>query len=249
MNDVSADCYWYGNCVPLSGGGAGGYYGGGPGGCSLDGVQVGCGSLTGLGSNGIVPCPNNNCGPFTGSNGLQYGFIGTAEGGAYINPLNGELFTDGSELGLPGLDSPLPYPFPNSTGQGGSGGGGGGCSTAILSAVNNHFGQNFTSANVTGQFQYSTGAAPGQGTLNLNISGDGVSPGRYPVNWWTYVIGYGSTLHIPAGPGGLDSPQTLVFSSSQFTAHLDSAFVYNPIGAVFHLLIDVKGVGGYKPCP
>jgi hypothetical protein len=32
MNDVSADCYWYGNCVPLSGGGAGGYYGGGPGG-------------------------------------------------------------------------------------------------------------------------------------------------------------------------------------------------------------------------
>jgi len=85
--------------------------------------------------------------------------------------------------------------------------------------------------------------------LNLNFSGGGVSIGRYPVNWWTYIIGYGPTVHIPAGPGGLDSSQTLVFSSTQFTAHLDSAFAYNPIGAAFHYLIEIKGLGGYKPCP
>jgi len=123
------------------------------------------------------------------------------------------------------------------------------CEAQNLNAVNNQFGTNFTSANVTGEFQFSTGAPPGQGTLNLNISGGGVSPGRYPVNWWTYVIGYGPTLHIPAGPSGFDSPSTLVFSSSQFTEHLDSAFPYNPIGALVHLLEDFLGIGGHKACP
>jgi hypothetical protein len=86
----------------------------------------------------------------------------------------------------------------------------------VFSAVDNHFGTNFTSANLfttLPEFQFSTGTPAGQGTLNLNISGSGVSPGSYPVNWWTYLIGYGSTLHIPAGPGGLDSLHTLYFSS------------------------------------
>jgi hypothetical protein len=63
--------------------------------------------------------------------------------------------------------------------------------------------------------------------LNLNISGGGAAPGRYPVNWWTYVVGYGSTLHIPTGPGGAESPLTLTDDGSQFTSHLDSAFPYD----------------------
>jgi len=118
------DCIWTGNCLGLQGGAGGGYYGGGPGGCSLDGVQTACGNLTGLGSNGIAPCPGNYCGPYTGNNGALYTFRGTVEGGAFVNPLNGELFTDGSELGLPDLGDS--YPFPNSsTGQGGSNSGGG----------------------------------------------------------------------------------------------------------------------------
>jgi hypothetical protein len=160
---------------------------------------------------------------------------------------NGNVLTDGSELGLPDLGGDS-----DPGGQGGQRGGGvntQGGTTTILKAVNNHFGTNFTSAKVTGDFQYSFGAPAGQGTFNLNISGGGVSPGRYPVNWWTYIIGYGSTLHIPAGPFGLDSPQTLPFSSSQFTAHLDSAYPYNPIGLLIHELKDVKGVGGFSPCP
>ncbi len=76
-----------------------------------------------------------------------------------------------------------------------------------------------------------------------------VSAGRYPVNPATYVLGAGATLHIPIGPGGADGPLTVPFSLSQFTAHLDSALPYNPIGFLSHLLIDMSGLGGYKPCP
>ena len=45
------------------------------------------------------------------------------------------------------------------------------CPAKIVNAVNNRFGTNFnTDSNVTNQFQFSTGAPPGQGTLNLNFS-------------------------------------------------------------------------------
>lgn len=121
--------------------------------------------------------------------------------------------------------------------------------------MNNHFGKNFTSANVgtEGHAPFQWPQVPG-GTVNIDIfppegQAGGISPGRYPVSWWTYLIGYGSTIHIPAGPGGLDSPSTLFFLSSGFTAHLDSAYAYNPIGLVIHGLKDVKGVGGHSPCP
>jgi hypothetical protein len=96
---------------------------------------------------------------------------------------------------------------------------------------------------------------PPAGTVNDNVfvplgeQPTPVSPGRFPLHWWTYVTGIGPTLHIPRGPGGLDSSQTLVPSGSQFTAHLDSAFPWNPIGAAWHLLHDVWGVGGHSPCP
>ncbi|MGH9739304.1 MAG: hypothetical protein ACRD4X_12075 [Candidatus Acidiferrales bacterium] len=115
------------------------------------------------------------------------------------------------------------------------------CQQPILNAVNNQFGDNFTPADVgTGQFApFPYPQVPG-GTINIDIfvppqdQPDGVSPGRYPINWWTYIVGYGPTLHIPSGPGGLDSPSTLLFSTSQFTAHIDSAFPYNPFGLLFH---------------
>jgi len=129
------------------------------------------------------------------------------------------------------------------------------CETTILSAVNSTFGDNFTSSNITNEFQFSAGALPGQGTLNLNISvpvssqPSGISAGRYPLNWWTYIVGIGPTLHVPAGPGGSDSPQTLPLSPSQFTTHIDSSLPYNPIGLVAHLLLDMTPLGGYKDCP
>jgi hypothetical protein len=127
------------------------------------------------------------------------------------------------------------------------------CQANVLNATNNQFGTDYTSANVSSTFQYSTGAPPGAGTLNLNITGStaGVSPGYYPVNWWTYVIGYGPTLHAVSGPGGnggLDSGQTLQFTPAQATFHIDSGFPYNPIGLFFHWLLNMTKAGGYPGC-
>ena len=129
------------------------------------------------------------------------------------------------------------------------------CESKILTAVNSTFGTTFTSANITNEFQFSTGAPAGQGTLNLNISvppsgqPSGISAGRIPISWWTYITGVGSTLHVPDGPGGADSSQTLPLSSNQFTVHIDSSFPYNPIGLLTHVILDMTPLGGYKACP
>jgi hypothetical protein len=93
----------------------------------------------------------------------------------------------------------------------------------------------------------------GPAPLNLNIYGStaGVSTGSYPVNWWTYVIGYGPTLHVVSGPGGnggLDSQQTLQFGPNQATLHIASGYVYNPLGAFFHWLLNMTKAGGYPQC-
>ena len=39
------------------------------------------------------------------------------------------------------------------------------------------------------------------------------------------------------------------FLSVTFTAHIDSAFAFNPIGAVIHLFRDVFGSKSRHPCP
>src|SRR6185312_13271275 len=121
------------------------------------------------------------------------------------------------------------------------------CEKKILNAVKEQFGTTFTSDDIEAEFQFSADVPPGQGTFNLDISvppqdrTNSTSPGRYPETIWTYISGIGPTLHIPTGPGGLDSPQTLTFSNSQFTAHIDSGFPHNPLGALFHLFKDVFG--------
>jgi RHS repeat-associated protein len=123
------------------------------------------------------------------------------------------------------------------------------CQAKILNATNNQFGTNYTNSNVTSTFNYSTGAGPGQGTLNLNISGStaGVSTGYYPVHWYTCIIGYGPTLHVVGGDV-LDSPQTLPFGPNQGTFHIDSGYPINPIGAAFHWLLNMTKAGGYPKC-
>ncbi len=81
-------------------------------------------------------------------------------------------------------------------------------------------------------------------------------PGRYPVNWWTYLIGYGPTLHVVGTPGAFDrlaqqfsNSNVGGMTSVSFTAHIDSAFAYNPIGLLFHLFKDLLGAGGRNQCP
>jgi hypothetical protein len=162
-----------------------------------------------------------------------------------------------AELGLSPLDNPLPFPFPNSTGQGASGGGGGVCTSRILGAVNQTFGTSFTASDVQGA-PFSNG-----GAINLNILGNGlpaaqfnsIQTGRYPLSPLTWLIGYGPTLHV-AGLGIFDP--TAVFTNSNvggvtsvlFTAHIDTSFAYNPIGAVIHLVRDLLHIGGPRnPCP
>jgi hypothetical protein len=127
------------------------------------------------------------------------------------------------------------------------------CQAKILSATNNQFGTNYTDANVSSTFNYSTGAGPGQGTLNLNITGStaGVSPGYYPVHWYSYIIGYGPTLHVVSGPGGnggLDSQMTVPFGPNQGTFHIDSAFPHNPFGAIIHGIMNMTKLAGYPKC-
>lgn len=132
------------------------------------------------------------------------------------------------------------------------------CTEPILSAVNNQFGTNFTPNNVVFPFQ------PPGGAVNLNIVGGGlpyslfnaIHTGRYPLNWWSYIAGYGPTLHI-TGRTHYDPPPA-VFQNLNvgdatavlFTAHIDTAFAYNPIGFLIHLFRDVWHIGGPRnPCP
>lgn len=132
-----------------------------------------------------------------------------------------------------------------------------GCEGKILARVNKQFGTNFSNSNVIG-------TSPNGGAVNLYIQGtsaDGltasefnaIQPGRY-TNAVGYLTGFGPSLHI-TGPGLFD-PQG-VFSSTNvggdlsvtFTAHIDSAFAYNPLGLLLHLFIDVLGHGSRSPCP
>lgn len=132
------------------------------------------------------------------------------------------------------------------------------CTQPVLNAVNNQFGTSFTSADVQGN-PFGNG-----GATNLNILGSGlptsefnsIQTGRYPLNWWSYVIGYGPTLHI-TGRGFFD-PAPATFTNSNiggvtsvlFTAHIDTSFAYNPIGALIHLFRDLLHIGGPRnPCP
>jgi RHS repeat-associated protein len=130
------------------------------------------------------------------------------------------------------------------------------CTTTILNAVNNQFGTSFTSGDVQGN-PFENG-----GATNINILGTGlpagqfnsIQPGRYPGSPLTWLIGYGSTLHV-TGQTFLDPTATFTNSniggdtSVLFTAHIDTSFAYNPIGALIHLFRDVLHIGGpRKPC-
>jgi len=100
------------------------------------------------------------------------------------------------------------------------------------------------------------------GATNINILGTGlpagqfnsIQPGRYPNSPLTRLIGYGPTLHV-TGQTPLDPTATFTNSniggdtSVLFTAHIDTSFAYNPIGALIHLIRDVLHIGGpRKPC-
>ena len=131
------------------------------------------------------------------------------------------------------------------------------CTPTILSAVNGQFGTNATSDNIQGD------AFPNGQATNLIIQLNGlpaaqfnsIQTGRYPLNWWSYVIGYGPTLHV-TGRTQFDPPPATFQNSNiggltsvTFTAHIDTSFAYNPFGFLIHVLRDLLHIGGPRnPC-
>jgi RHS repeat-associated protein len=128
------------------------------------------------------------------------------------------------------------------------------CTRQILNAVGNQFGPG--TYDVTNTFPQGGGADLQITATNLSASQfDAFQTGRYPLNWWTYVIGYGPTLHVT---GATFSDPHAYFSNSNiggvtsvdFTAHIDTAFAYNPIGFLIHFFRDMLHLGGPRnPCP
>jgi hypothetical protein len=138
------------------------------------------------------------------------------------------------------------------------------CQQTILNAVNNQFGTNLTAQNVLPTSDPNPTAGGGQ--VNVNFGGgfglsasqfNAIQSGRYaPPGFFGFITGYGPSLHVVSGPSGLD-PTAGTFQTSNiggltsfgFTAHIDSAWAYNPFGAFLHWLIDVRGHGSHRnPC-
>jgi hypothetical protein len=133
-----------------------------------------------------------------------------------------------------------------------------------LNAINSQFGTNLTAANILptsdpnpqtngGQVNTNFGVVAGLSAAQFNA----IQSGRYaPPGVFGFLTGYGASLHVVAGPSGLD-PSANMFGSSNiggmysvgFTAHFDSAWANNPLGALLHYLIDVRGHGAHRqPC-
>lgn len=103
-------------------------------------------------------------------------------------------------------------------------------------------GLNLSTNNITGMSIYN-----GALDINFQISGTIPDATRYVDNPLTLLFGYGSSVHIP--PFGGSDPSVYNSANGTFTSHIDSAWAFNPFGAVLHWLIDVRSNGAYrKPC-
>ncbi|MGB6690791.1 MAG: RHS repeat-associated core domain-containing protein [Terracidiphilus sp.] len=148
----------------------------------------------------------------------------------------------------------------NVFGPGGGGANSNACTQPILNAVNNYAGTNFTSADIQSPGPFNNG-----NTTNLILASNSLSAaqfnaiqtGRYPLGPWTWLTGYGPTLHI-TGLTAFD-PAPATFSNSNIggalsvilTAHIDYAFSYNPLGLIIHgidVLLTKLGFTVHKKC-
>jgi len=229
------------------------------GGCTVDGLDAPCSLAHGLLQMGAAVECHGYCSlffvPTLAANGHWYILGATAEGVSWYNLLNGEPIENTPEVGLPEVDSEQ---APGGPGR--SGGGGGNttqCTGKILNVLNQKIGTNFTTANVIGDF-------PRKGGFNIDVFATGltaaqfnaIQPGsRWALSWKAAAFGYGPSLHIPK-PMSFWDPFAYFHNeniggrlSVQFTAHIDSAYPSNPIGAVLHFIIDVIGHSRRNACP
>jgi RHS repeat-associated protein len=119
------------------------------------------------------------------------------------------------------------------------------CESKNISAVNQAFGLNVTTTNVTGSF-YRNGAW--NFNFSINAPQSSAPVGRYPLSTFTAVTGIGANVHLPTNPGPNPPPNAdpSVYGTSSngnftFTTHMDSAYStwYTPIGAAIHGIVDV----------
>jgi hypothetical protein len=127
------------------------------------------------------------------------------------------------------------------------------CQVKVLNAVNSRFPDaHLTLANLLPGDPHDRRLS----LTNVNFGGTprqlaSLSSGRYAPHRHAllgFLIGYGPSLHIVSRPTWLD-PHALVFSTTSFTAHLDSAWADHPIGVFLHLVIDVLRPRRRNPCP
>lgn len=140
------DCSWNGDCLGLGRGSGAGYYGGGPGGCSLDDVQTACGNLTGLGSNGIAPCPNNFCAGF--KNGVYTQYTVDANANGFYSCLTTGLFATQQQAGIAAV----------------------GCANGQSIYYNREYVGNIYKIDSTGQYSFTLGTAQGPTSGTVDFS-------------------------------------------------------------------------------
>jgi len=92
------------------------------------------------------------------------------------------------------------------------------CQVKTLDAINSQFGTNLTAANILPTSDPNPTAGGGQINTNFGVV-SGLSPGQFnaiqagrfaPSGVFGFLTGYGSSLHVVAGPSSLDPP--LIFS-------------------------------------
>jgi hypothetical protein len=124
--------------------------------------------------------------------------------------------------------------------------------------VNSQFGTNFTNANIQSSFMNGGGAnlVINSGSLPAGQF-NGLQTGRYASGFLNFITGVGASVHL-AAYDAVNDPNAIFKNSNvggatsvTFTAHTDSAFANNPLGAFLHYILDVRkrGKATRDPCP
>jgi RHS repeat-associated protein len=208
---------------------AGDTVGGDDSGCIVDGAPTPCNMIS-WNSGAFVMCPTNDCGPQVSSNGFIYRLMLDQEGWHYLNPLNGESFEDGSEIGLPAL------PTLGDSGSGANNGPGAGTAGCIAKGLQSAFPGSTVS----------TGTPAGEvgGHWNFNVTLQ--FPSQFGFNQFNSLYSASGGWPPPArfGPGPALHLENLGdFGDGSFgvvgTAHID---LFNPDtglgGIAGHLSVD-----------
>lgn len=136
------------------------------------------------------------------------------------------------------------------------------CDDRLLTTLNQQFEANFTSQDMA-LIDTPTWAAPDTafmrgGGYNIRIVASGLSEaevkrihaGRFIGHIDGFPADLEPSLHVP---GTIGSAQVFASDATagtvDFVAHIDTAYAYTPLGFIVHMIRDVWGAKGRKPCP